>query len=172
MRIFVLLLTMLLASAPAYAGVVVSVWSPGVVVFDPYGPEYVPGPRADYYWVPGGYDEYGYYSPGYWQPVAPNPGYIWAAGHWSGRVYYEGYWRPEVQIGQAWIGGYYVGGRYVSPRWVSEREADHARAAAHARVASQPRRDPPGQRSTAKPAHVTRPASHPTHVPAKKKHHK
>ncbi|MDP2316811.1 MAG: hypothetical protein Q8P41_28225 [Pseudomonadota bacterium] len=139
MHLLAILATVLsLAIAPADAGVVVSVWSPGVVVFDPYEPSYVPGPRPEYIWIAGGYDEYGYYIPGYWQPVAPNPGYVWAAGWWSGRVYYEGYWRPVSRPGRAWIEGYYVNGRYTSSRWVHESEAAHARAEAREHVRAQP----------------------------------
>ena len=103
----------------ADAGVTISVWSPGVVVFDPYTPTYVPAPRADYVWIPGGYDEYGNFQPGYWQPVVENPGYSWAAGYWVGRAYHEGYWRPMAQPGRAWVDGYYLNNRYVRPRWVS-----------------------------------------------------
>lgn len=135
MQMFAILVAVFLtSSAPAHAGVVVSVWSPGVVVFDPYTPEYMPAPRPDYVWIPGGYDPYGYYVPGYWQPVATNPGHVWAAGYWSGRTYHEGYWRPATQPGRAWIDGYYVKGRHVGPRWVPEKHAERAHKKAHSHV--------------------------------------
>lgn len=136
---FATLLT--LSAPPAFAGVVVSVWSPGVAVFDPYDPVYVPAPRADYAWVPVYYDEFGYFVPGYWQPLLPNPGYTWSWGYWSGRTYYEGYWRPDSQPGQAWIAGYYVRGRYVSPRWVAAGDEARERERSHAHlVANEPPR--------------------------------
>jgi hypothetical protein len=135
MRILSLfLLTLALSTGDAHAGVVVSIWSPGVAVFDPYGPEYVPQPRSNYVWVRGGYDEFGYYIPGYWQPVAGYPGFVWAEGYWSGRVYYEGYWRPQYRTGQVWIPGYYVGGQYTRARWVDEGHARAARSEAHDRA--------------------------------------
>lgn len=165
MRLFAILAALLsLGTQPAYAGVVVSVWTPGVAVFDPYDPIYVPAPRADYVWIAGSYDEFGYFIPGYWQPVAPNPGYIWAWGYWSGKVYHEGYWRPEVQAGSAWIPGYYVRGQYVSPRWVQESAAAQVRAQVHAHIMAS---EPP--RSRAAPEHkaATRVEHKPAPVKAK-----
>lgn len=136
MHIFAILALVFSIAAPqAQAGVVVSVWSPGVAVFDPYDPGYAPAPRADYIWFPGRYDEYGYFIPGYWKPVAPRVGFLWAPGYWVGRRYHEGYWRPEAQSGRAWIDGYYVRGTYVRPYWVHADQADraHARAKSHLR---------------------------------------
>lgn len=162
MRILAILATFAcLASQPAHAAVVVSVWSPGVVVFDPYTPAYQPAPRVDYQWVPGWYDEYGYFVPGYWQPVAPNPGYIWAWGYWTGRTYHEGYWRPATQSGRTWIDGYYVNGRYTSPQWVRAEEAEHARARVHARVSTQrpPTQHHEATHTSSKPAKSSK-ASH------------
>ena len=153
--LFLLALAFSLYATPAHAGVVVTVWTPGVVVFDPYDPMFVPGPRVGYVWISGSYDEFGYFTPGYWAPVAPNPGYIWAWGYWTGKVYHEGYWRPEVRVGQAFIPGYYVRGIYSPSRWVPESAATEAHARVRAHVAAN---EPPRERSNATPATKAKPA--------------
>lgn len=159
MRVFALLVLASLTLAPsAHAGITVSVWSPGVLYFDPYDPGYMPAPRPDYVWVPGYYDEYGYFIPGYWAPVAPNPGYSWAPGYWAGRSYHEGYWRSPAPVGRAWVDGYYVRGRYIHPRHVRETEVVHVQERVHRRVQNHEQVPPQGH--AAPPPKKHKPAKH------------
>jgi len=107
-----------LVSAPAEAGVHVSVAVPGVrVVIDPWAPGYRPGPRAGWAWVDGYRDSWGNWVPGYWVPSYSRVGYTWVPGYWEGRVYVDGYWRPASRVGYRWVDGYYSGGRWIAGRW-------------------------------------------------------
>ncbi len=123
MRTLTALLLAGLAFAPATAlagsHVRVSVGVPAVnVVIDPWGPAYVPAPRAGYAWVNGYYDNYGYWHPGHWVPTARRSGYVWVPGYWSGPHYVDGYWRPAARPGYVWRDGYYRGGAWVGGGWV------------------------------------------------------
>lgn len=89
------------------------------VVVDPWGPAYVPAPRAGYVWVPG-YVHHGRYVPGHWQPTYSRAGYVWVQGHWAGRHYVEGYWRPVAQRGMVWVeGGYDERGVWHEGYWAA-----------------------------------------------------
>lgn len=104
-------------------------WMHATVVFvhfdftpDPWGPAWLPPPRAGWDWVPGHWAG-AIWVPGHWRPIAPAPAWYrvpwrFVPGFWAGPIYVEGYWRQEARPDWVWVEGEYLAdGSYLPGHW-------------------------------------------------------